>query len=296
MRWWVIVGAVLVVGVVGWTLRAPGLRTESSQIVFTALENDNEEIFIVGPDGLHPRNLTRNPFNDFLANLSPDGTLIAYNADVNNNRGSSDRTQLFIMRVDGQERRQLTTAGNNYGGGVSPDDGAIVYYSTRDGNREIYRIGVDGSDDTNLTSNPAEDRNPVYSPDGSQIIFQSNRDGNWEIYVMGADGGNPTRLTNDPADDTDPAFSPDGRQIVFASTRSGSPQLYVMQADGANVRQVTHDQAPASHPWFSPDGRQIVYQSGPFYTSDIMVINADGSDRYLLMPDGPEGWSPCWSE
>ncbi|MHB9023501.1 MAG: TolB family protein [Armatimonadota bacterium] len=295
MRWAVIVVTMLVVGVAVWTLHAQGQETGTSHIVFTALENNNEEIFIVGPDGLYPRNLTRNPFNDFLANLGPAGTLIAYNADVNNNRGSSDRTQLFVMRADGEEKRQLTTEGNNYGGGVSPYDDTIVYYSTRDGNREIYRIGVDGSGDTRLTDDPAQDRNPAYSPDGSWIVFQSNRDGNMEIYLMHADGSDPTRLTDDPAEDTDPAFSPDGSRIVFASTRSGSPQIYVMHADGADVRQVTYDDSPASHPWFSPDGAQIVYQSGPFYTSDIVVINADGSDRHLLMPDGPQGWSPCWS-
>ncbi|MHB9134754.1 MAG: TolB family protein [Armatimonadota bacterium] len=295
MRWGAIAGVVLVLGVAGWLVQRMWTSVEGSHIVFTALANNNEEIFIVGEDGLHPRNVTRNPLNDFLANLSPDGTLIAYNADISNARGSADRTQLFVMRANGREKQQLTTAGNNYGAGVSPDNRTIVYYSTRDGNREVYRINTDGSGDTRLTTDPADDRNPAYSPDGSYIIFASNRDGNMEIYRMQADGGNPVRLTTDPAEDSDPAYSADGTQIVFISTRSDSPEVWVMQADGSNARQVTHDLSPASHPWFSPDGTQIVYQSGPFYTSDIVVINADGADRHPLLPDGPPGWSPCWS-
>ena len=39
----------------------------------------------------------------------------------------------------------------------------------------------DGSNQTNLTNNPAGDAHPMPSPDGSRIAFDSYRDGNWEI-------------------------------------------------------------------------------------------------------------------
>ena len=68
-------------------------------------------------------------------------------------------------------------------------------------------MNVDGSNQINLTNNPAKDDNPVWSPDGKQIAFNSDRDGNQEIYVMNADGSNPTNLTKSRGYDYSPAWS-----------------------------------------------------------------------------------------
>jgi len=42
--------------------------------------------------------------------------------------------------------------------------GKIVFTSSRDGNYEIYIMNVDGSEQVNLTNNPATDWNPSFSP------------------------------------------------------------------------------------------------------------------------------------
>ncbi len=81
-------------------------------------------------------------------------------------------------------------------------------HSDRDGNFEIYVMNADGTAQTNLTNNPADDAFPAWSPDGTKIAFDTNRDGNFEIYVMNADGTNPTRLTDNPARDESPSWSP----------------------------------------------------------------------------------------
>ena len=87
--------------------------------------------------------------------------------------------------------------------------GRIAFYSGRDLNREIYVMNADGSGQTNLTNNAADDRYPAWSPDGIRIAFSSSRDGNQEIYVMNADGSGQTNLTNNPAPDYEPAWSPE---------------------------------------------------------------------------------------
>ena len=46
----------------------------------------------------------------------------------------------------------------------SPDGSRIAFSSTRDGNTEIYSMNPDGSDQVNLTSNPAGDDDPAWSP------------------------------------------------------------------------------------------------------------------------------------
>jgi dipeptidyl aminopeptidase/acylaminoacyl peptidase len=84
----------------------------------------------------------------------------------------------------------------------------IAFVSSRDGNADIYVMNADGSNQTNLTKNSADDTNPAWSPDGRQIAFVSLRDGNEEIYVMNADGSNQTNLTKNPAGDGCPVWSP----------------------------------------------------------------------------------------
>jgi Tol biopolymer transport system component len=81
------------------------------------------------------------------------------------------------------------------------EDGKIAFSSDRDGNTEIYVMNAqDGSNQTNLTMNPAFDFDPSWSPDGTKIAFSSDRDGNTEIYVMNAqDGSNQARLTDNAA-------------------------------------------------------------------------------------------------
>ena len=45
----------------------------------------------------------------------------------------------------------------------------------RDGNDEIYVMDADGSNQTDLTHDPAMDFRPTCSPDGSRIAFTSIR-------------------------------------------------------------------------------------------------------------------------
>ena len=84
----------------------------------------------------------------------------------------------------------------------------IAFRSSRDGNREIYVMNADGSNQTSLTNNSDEDWEPCFSPDGTKIAFASDRDGDLEIYIMNADGSDQTRLTNNPAWDITPSWGP----------------------------------------------------------------------------------------
>jgi Tol biopolymer transport system component len=87
---------------------------------------------------------------------------------------------------------------------VPGEDGTkLAFTSDRDVNREIYVMNAqDGSNQTNLTMNPAFDFDPSWSPDGTKLAFTSDRDGNTEVYVMNAqDGSNQTRLTDNGASD-----------------------------------------------------------------------------------------------
>ena len=189
---------------------------------------------------------------------------------------------------------------------TSPLWGKIAFYSTRDGNSEIYKMDSDGSNQTRLTFNAASDNAPSWSPNRQQIAFHSSRhddndphtaEENAEIYVMDADGGNQRRLTHYPGLDAAPSWSPDGTQIAFTSTRNGTFNIFMIDADGRNIKQIT-DLEFATRPRWSPDGSQIAFEAFIGPSREIYAANADGTSRFQMSRPclGADmflgGWSP----
>lgn len=76
---------------------------------------------------------------------------------------------------------------------------AVVFYSGRAGNDDIFILRPGQREPVNLTRHPARDQCPAASPDGRRIAFLSESGGNFEVYQVDADGGNPVRFTNHPA-------------------------------------------------------------------------------------------------
>jgi Tol biopolymer transport system component len=166
----------------------------------------------------------------------------------------------------------------------SPDGRKLAFVSERDGNAEIYVMNADGSEQENLTRQPASDSHPSWSPDGRKLAFVSRRDGNSEIYVMNADGSGLRNLTRTPSADRDPAWSPDGRAIAFVQEcmprpgdprwRCGATYLYVVNADGSGLRRLTTGRGHSSNPSWSADGKTIRYGG--------YLVYADGSGSKKL--------------
>src|SRR5574341_779260 len=173
--------------------------------------------------------------------------------------------------------------------------GLIVFEARRDGNSEIYVMNADGSAQTRLTNNAADDARPLWSPDGGRVAFESKRDGNSEIYVMNADGSAQTRLTNNTAEDTQPSWSPFGSRIAFVSTRDGNSEIYAVNADGSAQARLTNNSAEDTNPVWSPDGARIAFVSPRDGNGEIYVMNADGSAQRRLTGNTTTDWCFAWS-
>ena len=186
---------------------------------------------------------------------------------------------------------------------VGVSGGKIAFASDRDGNSEIYIMNADGTNQTRLTNNSANNYTPALSPDGSKIAWVSHRDGNNEIYAMTANGNNQVNLTNNPAQDYNPSWSPDGSRIAFNSDRNGEFEIFVMNASGSNQILLPNNtgETDAFCPSWSPDGSRIAFDTRTAGYYKIYMMNADGSNQTRLTNESynpvdkgayEQSWSP----
>jgi Tol biopolymer transport system component len=290
----------LIEAVDGVNLMNPIWSPDGSRIAFVrvAAPSDDpmtadDDIWVANADGSDAHPFATGPSWQWFPRWSPDGAWIEYTDEavggpwissgpVGPDVGQGPQgpvfpgvyatdlpeAELMRMRVDGSglPERITNVAGDDRSGSWSPDGRWIAFDSTRDGNTEIYKVGVDGRDSTRLTDNPAEDWSASWSPDGSRIAFSSLRSGPvGQIWVMRADGTGATQLTNDPEGAQWPAWSPDGTRILFTSWREGQ-QAWSMAVDGSDLKNLSRSPMTTDGTWdgsWGPDGRIIFARSGP---------------------------------
>ena len=173
--------------------------------------------------------------------------------------------------------------------------GVIAFVSHRDGNREIYLINADGSQERRLTNDPGDDDWLSWSPDGTQLAYTYRQTGRWQLHVMNADGSERRRLVTSSAVDGEPAWSPAGAEIAFCSDRSGDWGIYVVLADGSGLRRLTDSTSIDGLPAWSPDAARIAFVSERDGNQEIYVMAADGSDQRRLTDDDAADILPAWS-
>jgi len=161
----------------------------------------------------------------------------------------------------------------------------IAFDSDRDGNKEIYRMDPDGSNQVNLTNDPADDFDPVWSPDGSQIAFVSNRENETPgqfIYVMNADGSELHQLTYENGSEF-PDWSHDGSALTYTS----NGDIYVIDVDGSGQSvNLTNSPEKEHRSSWSPDGSLILFTMGEDQNQNIYVIDPDGSNKTQVTDNG----------
>jgi len=104
--------------------------------------------------------------------VSPDGNWIVFNlrsTDLEANRG---RTDLWLVGIDGNDLRRLTThPAADYNARWSPCGKYIWFLSTRSGSSQVWKIRVGGGEAVQFTDLPLDSGNLVVSPDGNHIAF-----------------------------------------------------------------------------------------------------------------------------
>jgi len=223
---------------------------------------------------------------------------------------ASSRFQIYSVKPDGSDKKQLTHQGSNVTPSWTPDGKRILFASDRAGASEIYLMNEDGSAVSQVKIPVGGNKlTPSMSHDLSRIAFaaEDSRTGHPEIWVSTVNGTSPRQLTNTPKASAGPTwslfprFSRDGSRILYASTQSGSSQIWIMNSDGSGKRQLTNGvgiNAPdANAPNWSPDGKHIVFWAGYETKYGEIWMATDGSSpRQLTHQSAPTSSdNPAWS-
>lgn len=240
----------------GWAVWSPGgkwLVFDSSRTDHTPNNSRHvNDVFVMKPDGSGVKKLTDSKGVSGDAAWSPNGSLIAFEADRGNRKGLS---AIYVMHANGRKLRRVTKPRpplSDYKPRFSPDGTHLVFSRARGtadhARAALFTVRLDGSGLHRLTSYALHVEDSDWSPDGKRIVVEAypNPDAYGDIYVVDATGGSPVNLTRNPAGQSgsaDPAWSPDGRMIVLLDNRVvngvGRTGLATMKPDGSDLHFIS---------------------------------------------------------
>jgi TolB protein len=129
----------------------PSWAPDGKRLAFARETGAGSAIYTVGIAGDGLKRITRDDHSlDTQPTWSPDGKEIAFESDLFMLPG-----QIFAMRPDGTQRRQLTTpeVGASSRPSWSSDGKLIVFMASRDHHTDVWVMNADGSHQVQLTRN-----------------------------------------------------------------------------------------------------------------------------------------------
>jgi Tol biopolymer transport system component len=181
--------------------------------------------------------------------------------------------------------RKLTDlSGDPYAPKVTPNGDTVIFAAgtSQPLVREMYSVGIDGSNQTQLTDRQVNlSWHPAISPDGLKIAYVVEKEGHTDLQVMNLDGSGNVNLTDTNKGYWYPSWSADGKTIATTSrdTEHGNLEVVTVAADGTSKTQLTAIGYNTDVPTFSPTASHIVFGLAPGMGASVLCsIHADGSN------------------
>ena len=242
---------------------------------------DNTSVWVVpagAPDQAYPVRTGKHHRFQWVRWM-PGGEFI-FGSDASKNR------DVWRMKLDGSDERQLTNGPQSNVMPVATQDGRyVVFAAFRDNNGlfELWRMNPDGSDQVRLTSGGGAWQ-PSLTPDGKWAFYTSGKMGGPEIerqvWKVPVDGGSPVRFVDGSA--FGPDISPDGKFVVcwVKENETTKAKLAIFAIEGGTAVKFLNIPAGARIGW-TPDGKGLSYIKTEGDISNIWTQPIDGGPSKL---------------
>jgi len=193
----------------------------------------------------------------------------------------------------------------------------IFFVSNRSGQKEIWSMNYDGSDQKQFTHYRSITTFPAVSPDGTKLAFttypvlpssrsasasqfgiQNENLGQPQIFIHSIETGRKLVYYNQQASlNAASDFLPDSRHLLIYSTANGKfSQIYETDLDGSGIHRITHSDSLEVEAKANPrTGQDLVFVSGRGGTPQIYKMNIDGTDVSRLTTGEGDAVNPAWS-
>ena len=240
----------------------------------------------------------------FDPQISPDAKQVVYTRQYADIMTDARYSNLWILDVDGNNHRALTTGRQRDSGARwSPDGERIAYVSDRDGSAQIHVHHLKQGTHARITNLPRPPGFLAWSPDGDSIAYVS-------VVV-----DPPLKIVDLPSPPPGAKWHKERSRLydrlVYRREQlgyvEGNTHAFVVPAEGGTPRQVTHgpfnhgkvggpvfEGAPAIE--WSAEGRSLIvaanrrpdHELEPFDSEVYEVSLVDGSMKALTDRRGPD--------
>jgi len=253
--------------------------TADSRTIVTVQEDISRTIWQSAPgqDQTQARQISTGKYEGvFSLDKTSDGRIIYIDYSGTGN-------DIWTMKADGSDKRQLTSDGAiKFNASITRDGRYVVFNSNRGGSFDIWRVDLNGANQKQLTHNETFAISPTGSADGKSVVYQSLHEGKWFLWKVPIDGGEAIRVTEKQY--ASPDISPDGKLIACLTPKENESfkwQIAIISSDDGSVSKLL-DLPPtfnfSSGLKWSPDGSSILYVDTKGAASNIysQPLNADG--------------------
>ena len=218
-------------------------------------------------------------------------------------RATSSKTSLVWFDRTGAQQATLGEAGEYSGPALSPNEDQIVVAinDPEAKTRDLWVLSRSTGERTRLTSDPADELNPLWSPDGKWIFFTADKNGVRNIYRVPATGKGPVESVVASTGDLNlEDISSNGRFLVFNARNKRDDPPGVSLLSLPDQRRVQFASQPTRAARLSPNQRWMAYASSKNSGNVIVVrkVSATGTpvgDEHVVSRSGSGATTPMWS-
>jgi TolB protein len=288
--------AAIVVGGAGRRVPPPFGPARSGLIAYESAGH----LWLAGPDGRSPRQITFGPLIDVAPVWSRDGMRLAYRRlTVNEPADDPGRFEdLLIADADGSHPITIATQVPFMSNPTwSPDNRFVAYTRAASaGPDHLIIASADGTSTVDRGDLGGGAWGPAWSPGGDRIAVGVGS----KVVLVKPDGTGLDVVSHGSYAEVGEQgvvgdWRPDGTAFVFAAGSPDDGRVYLSTLDGTAEKALGVPDRNQTDATWSPDGTRIAYLRAGIGLGPSVVI-ADASGRDLTVLSGYYSWcTPVWS-